>query len=161
MPTFMQKTRLAIRGWSRRREEAQKEFLAKKVWAPASAGADGRLKTAATPKAIDIDGLVVAFLDDSGRIAYYLDTESGDVVDVRDGAPFAPPRYRRVPSRSAQSEVEDRRAFAAAYDVLARSIAVPEEFRRELSKDRAMERAWYNFKNDRAIAVIEQWLRTL
>jgi hypothetical protein len=38
-------------------------------------------------------------------------------------------------------------------------VGSAEEFRRALSGDRAMERAWYNFKNDRAIAAIEQWLK--
>jgi hypothetical protein len=36
-----------------------------------------------------MEGLAVAFLDDSGRIAYYLDTETGEVVDVRDGTTLA------------------------------------------------------------------------
>ena len=156
MPTLFQKIRLAIRGWNRRREEANQEFVKRSAWTPPNVG-----RASARPvdeKPIDMEGLTVAFLDDSGRIAYYLDTDTGEVVDVRDGAALAPPRYRRVPTRSAQSEAEDRRAFAAEHEALARCIASHEEFRRELSKDRALERAWYNFKNDRAIAAIEQWL---
>jgi hypothetical protein len=114
-----------------------------------------------------MEGLTVAYLDDSGRIAYFLDTESGDVVDVRDGAALPEPRYRRVPSRSTQSEADDRRAFVASLepsrprDSLARSITSVEDFRRALAADRALERAWFSFKNDRAIAAIEQWLGTL
>jgi hypothetical protein len=162
MPTLMQKIRLAIRGWSRRREEAEKEFLAKNVWGPASAGPEaGRLKPAATQTPNDTEGLTVAYLDESGRIDYYLDTESGEVVDVRDGTALAPPRYRRVPARSEQSEADDRRAFAESHEALAQSLGSAEEFRRTLSGDRALERAWYNFKNDRAIAAIEEWLRRL
>lgn len=163
MPTLMQKIRLAIRGWSRRREEAEKEFLAKNVWGPASAGPEaGRLKPASTQKpAVDTEGLAVAYLDDSGRIAYYLDTETGDVVDVRDGTALSAPRYRRVPARSEQTDAEDRRAFAESHETLAQSLGSAEEFRRALSGDRAVERAWYNFKNDRAIAAIEEWLRRL
>ena len=158
MPTLFQKIRLAIRGWNRRREEANRKFVATNVWTPASAGANaGRLKPAATP-AIDMEGLTVAFLDDSGRIDYYLDTETGDVVELRDGTSLAPPRYRRVPPRRDAAELEDRRAFAASHAALARTVASAEAFRRELSKDRALERAWYNFKNDRAIAGIEEWL---
>jgi len=156
----MQKIHLAIRGWSRRREEAEKEFLARNVWGPASAGPEvGRLKPAATQKPIDTEGLTVAYLDDSGRIAYYLDTETGEVVDVRDGTALPPPRYRRVPSRSEQTDAEDRRAFAASHEALAQSVGSAEEFRRALSGDRTLERAWYNFKNDRAIAAIEEWLK--
>jgi len=156
----MQKIRLAIRGWSRRREEAEKEFLAKNVWGPASAGPEAdRLKPVATQTPVDTDGLTVAYLDDSGRIAYYLDTETGEVVEVRDGSALAPPRYRRVPARSEQTDAEDRRAFAAEHETLAGSVGSAEEFRRALAGDRALERAWYNFKNDRAIAAIEAWLK--
>jgi len=160
MPTLMQKIRLAIRGWSRRREEAEKEFLAKNTWSGGLQAADGGLKPAApqtTP--VDTEGLTVAYLDDSGRIAYYLDTETGEVVDVRDGTTLPPPRYRRVPARSEQTDAEDRRAFAASHETLARSVGSAEEFRRALAGNRALERAWYNFKNDRAIAAIEEWLQ--
>jgi hypothetical protein len=155
----MQKIRLAIRGWSRRREEAEKEFLAKNTWSGGLQAAGG-LKPASTQKqAVDTEGLTVAYLDDSGRIAYYLDTETGDVVDVRDGTELAPPRYRRVPARSEQTDAEDRRAFAAEHETLAQNVGSAEEFRRAVAGDRAMERAWYNFKNDRAIAAIEEWLK--
>ncbi len=167
MPTLLQKIRLAIRGWNRRREEAEKQFLAKNTWSggqtilsvPSSEGQIGL-----SVLHIDREGLGVAFLDDSGVIAYYLDTESGDVVDVRDGAQLAPPRYRRIPTRSEQSEAEDRRAFVAsldpsrARDALAGALGSREEFRRAVAADRAIERAWFSFKNDRAIAAIEQWL---
>ena len=158
MPTLMQKIRLAIRGWSRRREEAEKEFLARNTWSVGRSQPPAPEAGAAT-HAIDTEGLTVAYLDDSGRIAYYLDTESGEVVDVRDGSALAPPRYRRVPARSEQTDAEDRRAFAASHEALAQSVGSAEEFRRALSGDRALERAWYNFKNDRAIAAIEEWLK--
>ena len=36
-----------------------------------------------------------------------------------------------------------------------------ENFRSEIARDRALERAWYNFRNDRAIAAMEQWLREI
>lgn len=158
MPTLMQKIRLAFRVWSRRREEAQKEFVNRNTgWNAAAAPA------AAAPrepeKAIDIEGLTVAFLDDSGVIAYYLDSESGDVVDVRDGATLDAPRYRRVPQRSESSDAADRRVFVASHGSLARSAGSAEDFRRALSADRSLERAWYNFKNDRVLKAIEEWLR--
>jgi hypothetical protein len=165
MPTLMQKIRLVIRGWNRRREEREREFLAKNtVWAPAPAGA-GVLKPASTQKAIDFEGLTVAWLDDSGQFEHYLDLEGGEVIDTRDS--LTGDRYRRVPSRSAQSEVDDRRAFVAALDPsatrdrLAACIGVAEAFRRTLATNRKLERAWYNFKNDRAIAAIQSWLREI
>ena len=172
MPTFMQKVRLALKGWQRRRAEQEREALARNMaWgkAPAPAAPAPPVAAAAQTQraaAIDMDGLTCAFLDDSGRIAYYLDVESGDVIDVRDGSTLAPPRYRRVPSRSEASEGDDRRAFVATLepsptrDALARTAASAEAFRQALSDDRAAERAWYSFKNDRAIAAIRAWLQS-
>jgi hypothetical protein len=121
--------------------------------------------------AIDTEGLTVAYLDDSGQLAHFLDTNDGDIVDLRiselDSHPeLRVPRYRRVPSRSEKSEAEDRRAFIASLeaspsrDALARSID-GDAFRRTLAADRTIERAWYNFRNDRAIAAIEAWLETI
>ena len=119
----------------------------------------------ASKETIDIDGLTVAYLDDSGHFAHYLDTDTGDVVDVGSNQTLDAPRYRRIPQRTAQSESADRRAFvdglqpSRGRDELARAIGVPEAFRKALSNDRTLERAWYSFKNDRAIAAIESWLK--
>ena len=69
-----------------------------------------------------------------------------------------------MPTRTLESEAEDRRLFAGALDPgkmrdkLAAALD-PTEFRRVLSTDRAIERAWYNFKNDRANAAIDAWSR--
>jgi hypothetical protein len=165
MPTLMQKLRLALRGWNRRRDEAKKEFVARN----AAWGGVGQAPPPVLAKesafALDIDGLTVAYLDDSGHFAHYLDTQSGDIVDLATGESLAPPRYRAIPQRTAESESADRRAFvdglapSRGRDELARAIGVPEAFRRALSNDRTLERAWYSFKNDRAIAAIEAWLR--
>jgi hypothetical protein len=171
MPTFMQKIRLALKGWSRRREERQREFVARNAsWGdaavkPAPPARSGAVAAAPPGVEIDMEGLAVAFLDDSGRIAYYLDITCGEVCDVRDGAALAEPRYRRIPTRSDASETADRRAFIVALDdARQRAALVPhagsrEEFRRAVAGDRALERAWYSFKNDRAIAAVETWLR--
>ena len=156
MPTFFQKIKLAIRGWNRRREEAHRAFVARGTGWALPAQPSPSLAPGSNKGTLDMEGLVVAFLDDSGRIAYYLDTETGDVVDVRDGSTLAPPRYRRVPARGAEGDAEDRRAFVALHPELAGAA----DFRREISKDRTLERAWYNFKNDRAIAAIQAWLST-
>jgi hypothetical protein len=153
MPTLMQKIKLAIRGWNRRREESQRAFVTQSTsWAPPAH--TGPSLTLGVTAAIDMEGLVCAFLDDSGRIAYYLDTETGEVVDVRDGRALAVPRFRRVPARSAESDAAEQRAFVAAHPELAGAA----NFRETLSRNRALERAWYNFKNDRAIAAINSWL---
>ena len=163
MPTLMQKLRLALRGWSRRREEAQKAWLERERGGMAAA-VKAPARPAHSTSAIDIDGLTVAYLDDSGHFAHYLDTETGDILDVATNQRFEPPRYRRIPQRNPQSESDDRRAFVAdlepsrGRDDLARAIGVPEAFRKGLANDRTLERAWYNFKNDRAIAAIETWL---
>ena len=106
----MQKIRLVIRGWKRRREEHDKEFLARNAsWGAApSTVAPAR----PTPRsfAVDTEGLTVAYLDDSGRLAHFLDTGSGDIIDLRveelDTRPeMHVPNFRRIPSRSEKSEV--------------------------------------------------------
>ena len=166
MPTLMQKIRLAFKGWSRRRDEKQKEFLAQNVgWGKQPEAAPSRSPLAAPrspDKEIDVDGLIVAFLDDSGVISYYLDSESGEVVDVRDGSTYTAPRYRHVPRRSEAVDASDRKAFVESREVhegVQRAAASREEFRRALGADRALERAWYSFKNDRVLRAVEEWLR--
>jgi hypothetical protein len=171
MPTLMQKIRLVIRGWQRRREQNDKQFLAKNAsWGAAPAVPPVPAVAKTRTFAIDTEGLTVAYLDDSGRLAHFLDTDDGDIVDLRMSEltsrdELRPPRYRRVPSRSEKSESEDRRAFiesldaSPARDTLARS-ADADSFRRALATNRTIERAWYNFRNDRAIAAIEAWLET-
>ena len=154
MPTLMQKIRLAIRGWNRRRDEKQREFLAKNTWSPGLSRAEPA-KAGAPQKHVDMDGLTVAYLDGSGRMAHYLDIETGDVIDTRDA--LTAERYRRIPS---QSESADRHAFIEAQeDCGTRARLESGDFRSEIARDRAIERAWYNFRNDRAIAAIEKWLR--
>jgi hypothetical protein len=163
----MQKLRLAWRGWTRRREEAQQEFLSKNAWNQLPVAGDqlpatGNRQPATT--SIDLEGLQVAYLDDSGRIAYFLDTESGEVIEARDGETYSEPRYRRVPRRSAASDAADQREFVSTLDSslkdALRAAKDPAEFRRILSQDRKLERAWYVFKNDRATAAIERWLKS-
>jgi len=164
----MQKLRLAWRGWQRRREEAERAFVAKNAsWGVGQAPSPvPSTRQAGAPVATrtDLEGLQVAYLDDSGRINYFLDTENGEVVEARDGETYAEPRYRRVPRRSAASDAADQREFVAGLDDSAlktalRSAKDAAEFRRVLSDDRKLERAWYVFKNDRATAAIEAWLR--
>jgi hypothetical protein len=165
----MQKIRLVIRGWQRRREEHDKEFLTRNASWAATAPASPVTAAAKTRTfAIDTEGLTVAYLDDSGQLAHFLDTADGDIVDVRvselaSRGDLRPPRYRRVPSRSERTEVEDRHAFSASLDASAVRDALArcsdaDSFRRALATNRTIERAWYNFRNDRAIAAIEAWL---
>jgi hypothetical protein len=153
--SLMQKLRLAWHGWQRRREDADREFLAKNAsWGPAGASAPAPRPSG--PQ-VDLEGLQVAYLDDSGRITYYLDTETGDVVDVHDGRPLALPRYRPVPRRSEASDAADRRAFVEKLGLrIAHADAA--EFRRAIAADRSVERAWYNFKNEQATAAVTEWL---
>ena len=170
--SLMQKLRLAWNGWQRRRQDAQQEFVARNAgWsgvrqAPSPVKAPGQTgdgQTGAPVLHIDLEGLQVAFLDDSGLIVYYLDTESGEVVEARLGETYAAPRYRAVPRRNAASDAADRREFVATLDPsplrdALRAAKDAAEFRRVLSDDRKLERAWYVFKNERATAAIESWL---
>lgn len=160
--SLSQRLRLWLQGRERRREERDRNFLATnaswggatatKASAPESARAVARAE-------IDRDGLQSAYLDQSGRIGWYLDTETGEVLDVRDGGELEPPRYRRVPT---QSDEDDRRAFAATLDDAAQGrLAASRSFREWLASDRTLERAFYNFKTRRAIDAIEAWLASI
>jgi len=167
--SFFQKIRLAFRGWSRRREQQELEFLRKNTkWAtqpsggqaippvPVQAPGAGQAGLPVLHE-IDLDGLQAAYLDASGVIAYYLDVANGEVVENRDGTTLDATRFKRVPMRN--SEDEDRRAFIETVEApatklaLMKSVASP-TFRSVLASDRATERAWYNFRNSRATAAM-------
>jgi hypothetical protein len=172
--SFWQKLRVAFRGWSRRREEERADFVRKNTgWgsgAPPTSAAippNTAAEAGGAPQVpVDVEGLQVAYLDDSGQISYFLDTMTGEVVEVRNRP--APPgeRFKRVPARTPESDADDRRAFLQSLDDSAakQSLAArieSAEFRQALSADRTIERAWYNFRNERATRTIEQWLQTL
>ena len=169
--TWFQRLQVAFRGWSRRRDDEAKkrqdEFLQRNTsWAPRQAAPAAPSNAPSQPH-VDLDGLQAAFLDSSGAIAYYLDVQNGEVVERRvTDPPLTDARYRRVPVRTVQSDSEDRAAFAAKVENAAlRQILLEARdataFRRAISGDRAVERAWYNFKNDRATTAIAAWIRAL
>ena len=113
---------------------------------------------------LDRDGLQVAFL--GVALAHYLDLETGDIIDLPLDAepPGGRPRFLRVPTRTPESELEDRRLFLEKVDFsvfrdrLTQAVADGNAFRAVLSEDRRAERAFFNFKNDRATAAIETWI---
>lgn len=174
--TLFQKLKVAFRGWSRRREQANEEFLRRNTgWGgnqPATTTNAGGVAGAPAQSArkIDLEGLQVAYLDDSGQIAYYLDTVSGDVVEARDAPTRADMersgRFRRVPARSDESDAADRRAFIETMEEsnLKHALSMTadaQDFRKAIASDRAAERSWYNFKNQRATTAIASWVRSL
>lgn len=157
--SLMQRIRLWWRGSQRRREEKDREFLAKNAWQPdvgrasARAAEDG-LKPVLRSE-IDLEGLQAAYLDRSGVILYYLDKETGEVLESREE--LADSRYARVPT---QSDEDDQRAFIRTLTLPQRArFQKVESFRAAVAEDRALEKAWYNFKNDRANAAIDEWLK--
>jgi hypothetical protein len=179
MPTFLQKLTLAWRGWNRRRAEESKkrdaEALARNVtWGkPVTPPVSAAAAAAPAPRSMtvepDLEGLQVAFLDDSGQLACFLDVATGEVLEYHAGCvppdiAAAPRRYRPVPRRSEESDAEDRRLFIETLEPsplrnqLAAAAADSAAFRSALSVDRRAERQWYNFKNDRATAAIQAWL---
>ena len=156
----MQKIKLAIRGWNRRREEKDRDFLAKNAWGGGQAIPPVQGGQAGLPVLhVDLEGLTVAYLEGSGVFQHYLDMETGDVVDSRE--PLVGARYRQLPMRGL--EADERREFIRTVeDSGARArLTSARDFRSEIARDRALERAWYNFRNDRAIAAIEQWLHEI
>lgn len=166
--TFWQRVRVAFRGWSRRREEQQQEFLRKNVgWGPPVLPLPGKPpgKPGAIPGlALDREGLQAAYLDRSGVISYYLDVTTGEVIESRGSEP-AGAGLKRVPNPSNESDAADRRAFVETLeDGQLRSellVADAMGFRKLLATNRAAERSWYSFKNDRATQAIESWIRDL
>lgn len=108
---------------------------------------------------LDYDGLQVAYL--GVALAHYLDVETGDILDVPldDPPPGEGERFRRIPTRTPESEAEDRRLFAAKHTNLAEVVDDALAFRQLLSEDRRVERQFFNFKNDQATKAIEEWAR--
>jgi hypothetical protein len=112
---------------------------------------------------LDLDGLQVAYL--GVALAHYLDLETGDIVDLPLDAdpPGDASQFLRIPTRTPDSEVEDRRLFVEKMppspmrDQLARASEDWNAFRHVLSDDRKTERQFFNFKNDRATKAIEEW----
>ncbi len=149
----------------KKREERDREFIAANT-AWGSATAAPRTAAPKVARKIDREGLQAAFLDQSGRIAYFLDSETGDVLDDRDGGVLMPPRYRRVPARPSGADAADRQAFVNALEPspLRDRLAASRDavsFRGMLAEDRNVERAWYVFRNDRATAEVEKWLEQI
>ncbi|HEY2324057.1 MAG TPA: hypothetical protein VGJ82_14465 [Thermoanaerobaculia bacterium] len=158
--SLMQRIRLWWRGSQRRREEKEREFLAKNAsWAEVGRASARPTEDGLKPvlrEEIDREGLQAAYLDRSGVILYYLDKETGEVVESREELTDA--RYARVPT---QSDDDDQRAFLRTLTLPQRAhFQKVESFRAAIAEDRTLEKAWYNFKNDRANAAIDAWLRT-
>src|SRR5690349_11855932 len=94
---------------------------------------------------LDLDGLQVAYL--GVALAHYLDLETGDIVDLPldADAPGSPDRFLRIPTRTPESEAEDRELFVAKMapspmrDQLARALADWNAFREVLAEDRKTE----------------------
>jgi hypothetical protein len=113
---------------------------------------------------VDLDGLQVAYL--GVALAHYLDLETGDIVDLPldDEAPGDESRFLRIPTRTSESEAEDRRLFVEKMprspmrDELAANAGDWNAFRQVLAEDRKTERQFFNFKNDQATRAIEEWL---
>ena len=113
---------------------------------------------------LDLDGLQVAYL--GVALAHYLDLETGDIIDqpLDDEPPGGSERFLRIPTRTTESDAEDRQLFLAKMppsptrEQLAHAADDWNSFRGVLSEDRKLERSFFNFKNDRATKAIEEWL---
>src|SRR5207237_8227618 len=83
MPTLMQKIRLAIRGWNRRREENEQEVLKQNVWGGGRAPSPVHIgQPGAAVLHMHIDSLTVAYLDGSEQVHVYLDVRKQEVIDT-------------------------------------------------------------------------------
>lgn len=177
--SLFQKLKLGLRGWNRRRAESaarrDEDFVARSTpWAKVAPAPDTRTNQVAAKTPVDLEGLQVAYLEGSGAIEHYFDTQTGEVVELRDldeparvQVTQATSRYRRVPQRNDETEALDRLAFIRTVEKQSvrqnlesalRGTDPAGAFRRALATDRAVERAWYNFKNQRAADAITRWL---
>jgi hypothetical protein len=108
--------------------------------------------------------LQVAYL--GVALAHYLDLETGDIIDIPLEAP--PPgddtRFLRIPTRTPETEAEDRRLFVEKLEFsslrnrLAQLVDDPHGFRAAISEDLRVQRQFFNFKNDRATKAIGEWV---
>jgi len=114
---------------------------------------------------LDLDGLQVAYL--GVALAHYLDLETGDILDqsLDDDPPGDSSRFRKIPTRTPESEAEDRRLFVERMDArspmrdqLAELIDDSQGFRAKLAEDIYVQKKFFNFKNDQATRAIEAWL---
>ena len=113
---------------------------------------------------LDLDGLQVAYL--GVALAHYLDLETGDIIDIplEDPPPGDESRFLRIPTRTAESENEDRRLFvekleaSTMRDRLSRLVDDPHGFRAAISEDLRVQRQFFNFKNDQATRAIGEWI---
>ena len=95
---------------------------------------------------LDLDGLQVAYL--GVALAHYLDLETGDIVDLPLDAepPGDESRFLRIPTRTEESEAEDRRLFVEKMEFsvlrgrLAQLVDDPNAFRAALSEDLRAQR---------------------
>jgi hypothetical protein len=113
---------------------------------------------------LDLDGLQVAYL--GVALAHYLDLDTGDIVDLPldDPPPGDESRFLRIPTRTPESEAEDRRLFVEKMEFsvlrqrLGQLVDDPNGFRAVLSEDLRAQRQFFNFKNDQATKAIEAWI---
>jgi hypothetical protein len=114
---------------------------------------------------LDLEGLQVAYL--GVALAHYLDLETGDIVDVAldDEPPGDASRFLRIPTRTPESEAEDRSLFVERMDArspmrgeLAQLVDDPQGFRAKLAEDIYVQKKFFNFKNDQATRAIRAWL---
>src|ERR1043165_4044939 len=126
--TFLQKVRLWWRGSQRRRED----FVAQNTnWGPSPGlrppSPRERGEGPRVAASIDREGLQAAYLDQSGAILYYLDLDSGEVVE---SATELTGHYARVPT---QDDAADRAAF-----LIAHPMKTGDSFRAAIAQDRAL-----------------------
>ena len=99
-------------------------------------------------------------------LAHYLDLETGDIVDLPldAEAPGDESRFLRIPTRTPESEAEDRRLFvekmefSVLRDRLRALVDDTNGFRAALSEDLRAQRQFFNFKNDQATRAIAEWV---
>lgn len=173
---LLQKMRLGLKGWLRRRSERAEgrraAFLDRELRWERPAEAERPPEAGARPGPdLDWEGLQVAWLDRSGRIAWYFDPATGEVLRAEEGSePPGDGTFHLIPHRSAETDRADREAFTAGVEdarmkseleTANRAEEPDAAFRAALVGARELERSWISFRNARASRAVAEWVRGL
>jgi hypothetical protein len=121
---------------------------------------------------IDMEELKLSFEDASGRIDYYLDTETGNIeMDTEDGnfvRQGRAKRYLRIPVGDSHEGYKDMEAFIetiedsqiqAALEVAIQGSGAFRRFKSTLYRYPEEEKRWFEFKDQRLHNRVIIWLK--
>lgn len=132
---------------------------------------------------VDLEGLVVAFSDDSVERSYYLDTDSGRVFNVLEDHDDPETqeivweleadtrgRYVQIPKPSMEQRLEEQDAFVESLEDGKMKETIEKlleddhdgsKFAEFVERDREARDAWRDFRMERSREKAKEWIETL